>query len=152
GGSREYKTPSCDPVRVTVPTGVRDGFKIKLGGRGEASPDGRGAPGDLFLTFRVTPNAQFSREGDDLVTTETISAIEAMIGTTREVTTAYGRTVRLKVKPGTQPGARLRVRGQGVETDASKGDLYVVLEVDVPALEGETADQLREWADSAGLV
>ena len=151
GGPRELRTPSGETVRVTVPKGVRDGFKIKLAGKGEPSPS-LGAPGDLYLTFRVTPDARFSREGDDLVTSETISAVEAMLGTTREVKTAYGRTVRLKVKPGTQPGARLRVKGQGVETASSKGDLYVVLEVEVPVLEDEAAQGLRAWADKAGVA
>ena len=145
GGKREYRTPSGDTVRITVPKGVRDGFKIKLRGKGEPSPSGRGEPGDLFMTFRVTPDARFTREGDDLVVTERVSAVEAMIGTTREVRTASGKTVRLKVKPGTQPGTRLRIPGQGVETDRATGDLYVIVEVDVPAVTGEAADALRAW-------
>lgn len=151
GGPREIQTPTGESVRITVPKGVRDGFKIKLGGRGEPAPGGRGAPGDLYITFRVTPDARFDREGDDLVTTETVSAIDAMLGTTREVRTAQGKTVRLKVKPGTQHGTRLRVRGQGVETASGRGDLYVVIEVTVPSLSPEAADRLRAWAEAEGL-
>ena len=152
GGRREIRTSGGEAVRINVPKGVRDGFKIKLAGKGDPAPGGRGAPGDLYLTFRVTPDARFSRDGDDLVTTETVSAVEAMLGTTREVRTATGKTVRLKVKPGTQPGTRLRVKGQGVETDAGKGDLYVVVEVSVPTLSDAAADGLRQWADAEGLA
>lgn len=152
GGRRELRTPSGETVRITVPKGVRDGFKIKLGGRGEPPPGGRGAPGDLFVTFRVTPHGRFAREGDDLVTTTTVSAVEAMLGTTREVRTPDGKTVRLRVKPGTQPGTRLRAGGQGVETTSGRGDLYVVVEVDVPTLSAAAAEGLRAWAEAEGLA
>ncbi|PAP76275.1 DnaJ C-terminal domain-containing protein [Rubrivirga marina] len=152
GGPREFRTPSGDTVRITVPKGARDGLKIKLAGRGEPSPGGRGAPGDLFITFRVTPDGRFERDGDDLVTTETVTAVEAMLGTSREVRTATGKTVRVRIRPGTQPGTRLRVRGQGVETAKAKGDLYVVVEVSVPTLSERAAEGLRQWAEAEGLA
>jgi len=151
GGKQDLRTPSGETVRITVPKGVRDGFKIKLAGRGEPAPGGRGAPGDLYVTFRVTPDGRFTREGDDLVTHESVSALDAMVGTLREVRTAYGKTVRLRIKPGTQPGTRLRVKGQGVETDKSKGDLYVVVNVTVPTLSQDKAESLRQWADANGI-
>ena len=152
GGPREFQTPSGETVRVTVPRGVRDGFKIKMRGRGEPPPRGRGEPGDLFVTFRVTPSARFRRDGDDLTTTVGVSAVEAMLGTTREVETASGKTVRLTVKPGTQPGARLRVRGQGVASDRGTGDLYVEVDVSVPDLPPSAAEGLRAWAEAEGFV
>ena len=152
GGPREFQTPGGESVRITVPEGVRDGFKIKLAGRGEAAPGGRGEPGDLYVTFRVTPSARFRRDGDDLTTTVSITAVEAMLGTTREVETASGKTVRLTIKPGTQPGARLRVRGQGVASDRGTGDLYVEVDVSVPDLSESAADGLRTWAEGEGLV
>ncbi len=152
GGRQEIRTSGGEGIRITVPKGVRDGFKIKLAGKGDPAPGGRGTSGDLFITFRVSPSTRFSRDGDDLTTTETISAVEAMAGTTREVQTAYGKTVRLKVKPGTQPDTRLRVRGQGVETETGKGDLYVLLDVRVPTVSGDHAAALRQWAEDAGVA
>ena len=152
GGPREFTTPAGESVRITVPKGVRDGFKIKLAGRGEPGLRGRSEPGDLFVTFQVTPSARFRRDGDDLTTSVSVSAVEAMLGTTREVETASGKTVRLRVKPGTQPGARLRVKGQGVASDRRTGDLYVEVEVTVPELSGTAADGLRAWAEGAGLA
>ncbi len=151
GGPREMTVPTTgETVRVTVPTGVRNGLKIKLGGRGEAGPSGE--RGDLFLTFQVTPDARFRRDGDDLVATETITAVEAMLGTTLSVRTAYGQTVRVTVKPGTAPGTRLRVRGQGVRTDKGTGDLTVEVDVTVPELSDEARDGLRAWAEAHGLA
>ncbi|MEM0964350.1 MAG: J domain-containing protein, partial [Bacteroidota bacterium] len=151
-GRREIQPFTGETVRISIPKGVRDGFRIKLSGRGEPSPTGRGEAGDLYITFQVAAHDRFTREGDDLVVTETVSALDAMLGTTREVTTADGKTVRLKVKPGTQPGTRLRVRGQGVETAARRGDLYVVVHVHVPTLSQDTREALRRWAEAHGLA
>ncbi|MEM1117351.1 MAG: J domain-containing protein [Bacteroidota bacterium] len=152
GGRRAFTTPSGDSVRINVPKGVRDGMKIRMAGRGEPAPGGRGEPGDLFITFQVTPSARFRREGDDLIATEQITAVEALLGTTREVTTASGTTVRLKIKPGTQPGARLRIQGQGVETATATGDLYVEVGVTVPALSEAARASLQTWAEGKGLA
>lgn len=152
GGQRELTVPSGETVRVTVPVGVRNGLKVKLAGRGEPSPGGRGEPGDLFLTFQVTPDARFRRDGDDLVATQTITAVDALLGTTLSVPTAYGQTVRVRVKPGTAPGAKLRVRGQGVRTAAGAGDLTVEIAVTVPELPDEARAALRAWAEAHGLA
>ena len=151
GGPREFQAPNGQSVRITIPKGARDGLKIRLRGKGEPAPDGRGTPGDLYLTFQVTPDARFQRDGDDLVATETISAVEAMLGTTREVRTAQGKTVRLKIPAGTQPGARLRLAGQGVETAARTGDLYVEVAVTVPELSESARASLKAWADAEGV-
>lgn len=152
GGPQEFTTPAGVTVRVTVPTGVRDGLRLKLAGRGEPGPDGRGAPGDLYLTVHVTPDARFRRDGDDLVATHAVTAVEAMLGTTLSVATAYGQTVRLRVKPGTAPGAKLRVKGQGVRTATGAGDLTVEIDVTVPALSDEARDGLQAWAEAHGLA
>lgn len=151
GGPHEVTIPSGQTVRLTVPKGAHDGLKIRLRGKGEPSPDGRGTPGDLYITFQVTPDARFRRDGDDLVATETVSAVEAMLGTLREVRTAAGKTVRLRIAPGTQPGTRLRLKGQGVETDTKTGDLYVEIAVDVPTLSEAARESLKAWADAEGV-
>lgn len=151
GGPREFTAPNGQAVRITIPKGARDGLKIRLRGKGEPAPDGRGAPGDLYITFQVTPDARFHRDGDDLVVTEPVSAVEAMLGTMREVRTAAGKTVRLRIAPGTQPGARLRLKGQGVETDKRTGDLYVEIQVTVPELSETARDSLKAWADAEGV-
>jgi DnaJ-class molecular chaperone len=85
------------------------------------------------------------------VTTETVSAVDAMLGTRREVETAFGSRVRVRIPAGTQPGERLRLRGQGVRSGASKGDLYVEVRVEVPKLPEEARAGLEAWAKAAGL-
>ena len=152
GGPNEFRTSGGESVRITIPKGVRNGFKIRLRGKGDPAPGGRGEPGDLYITFQVTPDARFRRDGDDLYTTESVTAIEAMVGTTRSVRTAYGKTVRLTIPPGTQPGATLRVKGQGVKTDTSTGHLYVEIDVTVPELSDKARASLKEWAAANGLA
>ena len=86
------------------------------------------------------------------MTTQTITAVQAMLGTTLDVPTAYGKTVRMRVKPGTEPGAKLRARGQGVQTKDGAGDLTVEIAVAVPELSDEARDGLKAWAEANGLA
>ena len=105
------------------------------------------------MTFRVEPDTRFRREGDDLHVVETISALEAMLGATRSMASVYGQVVRLPIPPGSQPGDRLRLRGQGVETADGRGDLYVELQVEVPRdLTEEQRSELAEAARRCGLL
>ena len=151
GGKTTVRLPDGKTVRLTIPRGVHDGFKIRLKGRGEQGADGK--RGHVFVTFKVEPHPRFRREGDDLYATETINAVEAMLGTTRHLTNPYGKRIKVPVHAGTQPGARLRLKGQGVQTDKNTGDLYVEVEVTVPEnLTEAQREALREAAEKAGLV
>lgn len=148
GGTREVRLGG-ETVRLTIPKGVPNGYKIRLPRRGAAGPGG--ARGDLYVRFAVEPHARFRRDGDDLAVTETITALDALLGTARTVATAYGGSVKLTIPPGTQPGERLRVRGQGVDRGERKGDLYVEVAVNVPRLSDEQCDALRAAAEAAGI-
>ncbi|MEL6770969.1 MAG: J domain-containing protein [Bacteroidota bacterium] len=149
GGKRQITLPGGETVRLTIPQGVADGTKIRLRGRG--TPDATGQRGDLFITFDVAASPRFRREGNDLHLAETITAVEAMLGTERRIETAYGKAIKLRVPSGTQPGHRLRLRGQGVETAAATGDLYVTLDVTTPVLTDEARTDLHAWAEKHGL-
>ena len=143
GGAQEFKLGNHS-IRLTVPRGVPNGFKIRLRGR---APGG----GDLYVRFRVGPHPRFRREGDDLIVTETITAFEAMLGATRTVTTAYGNRIKLTIPAGTQPGERLRVRGQGVDRGDRQGDLYVEVAVSIPRLTDAQREAIQKAAGEAGL-
>ena len=150
GGTTDVRLAEGDSVRLTVPKGVRSGVKVRVRGRGRVGRDSRG---DLYVTFRIEPTARFRREGDNLHVVETVSAIEALIGTTRSITNAYGQTIKATIPPGTQPGERLRLRGQGVETDTRQGDLFVEVQVTVPRqLSDAQRAALRETAERVGLL
>ncbi len=149
GGKTEVTLPGGETVRITIPKGVEDATRVRLRGQGQTSPTGE--RGDLYLTFEVRPDPRFRREGRDLVTTATINVAEALLGTTRSITTAYGKTVRVTIPPGTQPGERLRLKGQGVQSGDGAGALFVEVEVSIPtSLQDEAA--LRAWAEKEGLL
>jgi molecular chaperone DnaJ/curved DNA-binding protein len=151
GGKKQVRLPTGESIRLNIPKGVKDGMKIRLSGRGQAGP--RGQRGDLYVTFKVADHPRFRREGDDIHLTEEVGLFEALFGTERRVRTPYGQRIKLTVPAGTQPGEKLRVKGQGVETDDGRGDLYVTVDVSIPdALSDEQKDTLRSAAEEAGLV
>lgn len=151
GGRTQVTLPDGDKVRLKIPKGARSGMKIRLRGRGQPSPGGK--RGDLYVTFQVEKHPRFRRKGDDLYVTETVSIFEAMFGITRSITTAYGQQIKLNIPAGTQPGERLRLKGQGVQTKDGQGDLYVEVNVRVPDDLTEAQKQtLRKGAEEAGLL
>jgi molecular chaperone DnaJ/curved DNA-binding protein len=147
GGKREVELPSGESVRINIPKGVRSGFKIRLRGYGQRGP--RGQRGDLYVTFDVGDHPRYDRKGDDLYVTEQVSAFEAMLGTDRRVKTPYGQRIKVTIPAGTQPGERLRLRGQGVQTEDGAGDLYVKVDVHIPEdLSDEQRERVQQLADS----
>lgn len=127
-------------VKVKIPAGVSDGQKIKVRGRGEASPNG-GQPGDIILTVNVRKHPVFERDGQNLRLKLPITFSEAALGSTVEVPTLGGDPVKLKVQPGTPSGRVLRVKGRGVKSSKGTGDLLAEVQVVVPS---HLSDEARE--------
>nr|WP_314497377.1 J domain-containing protein [uncultured Chryseobacterium sp.] len=121
-------------VRITIPSGVYDGQQIRLTGHGNPGFNG-GPNGDLYITFTVTPDPDFERVGDDLKTKVSIDLYTAVLGGDVKIQTLEG-TVNLKVKPETQNGMTVRLKGKGFpvyKKDGEFGDLFVTYEVKLPA-------------------
>ena len=151
GGKTEVTLPDGTRVRIDIPRGVASGYKIRLKDRGAEGPGGQ--RGDLYVTFHVQANPQFRRDGDDLYTTVRVNAFEAMFGLKRSVRTPYDKQIKITIPKGSQPGDRLRLREQGVETDSGRGDLYVEIEVEIPKeLSAAQEKVLRDAAEKAGLL
>jgi molecular chaperone DnaJ len=117
--------------KVRVPAGVNDGQRIRLPGKGGPGSNG-GPPGDLYAVVRVNPHPVFGRRGYDLTVDAPISWPEAVLGTEIEVPTLAGPPVRVRVPPATPHGRTLRVRGHGVRTAQTTGDLLVGIRLRVP--------------------
>jgi molecular chaperone DnaJ len=118
-------------VQARIPAGVADGQTIRLKGRG-APGRGGGPAGDLLVEIKVMPHPLFGRSGDDLTVRVPITFSEAVLGGVIDVPTLDGPHVSLRLKPGTQSGSRHRVRGKGIATKKSTGDLIVTTDVLVP--------------------
>jgi len=152
GGHTHVQGPDGELVRVTIPRGCRDETTVRVRDKGPLLSES-GHRGDLLVTFRVQPHQRFRRERNHLHVIETITAVEAMVGTTRSLTDAYGRTIHLTIPAGIQPGARLRLQGQGVIGCGEPGDLFVEIDVQVPKeLSDEQRNQLRRAAEQMGLL
>ena len=118
-------------IDVKIPKGINDGQKIRLAGQGQGGVGG-GAKGDLYLHVRVASHTDFTRKGKDIYSEVHVSMVDAALGTTVDVRGLNG-TVSLKVPAGTQPEAKLRLKGRGIElTDGAKGDHYITIKVDIP--------------------
>lgn len=153
GGRKKVELPTGESIRLNIPQGVRNGYKIRLRGRGHRSPQPSGDRGDLYVTFEVEDHPRFRRKGDDIYLTESVGAFEAMLGTERRIPTPYGQRIKVTIPAGSQPGEKLRLKGQGVKTKKGQGDLYVEIDVDIPSdLSEQQQDILREAADDAGLL
>lgn len=133
-------------VRITIPAGVANGQVIKLKGYGGEGMNG-GPAGDLYITFVIADDPVFKRLGNDLYVDVTIDMYTALLGGEQLVDTLDGQ-VKLKVKPGTQPGTKVRLKGKGFpvyKVEGQTGDLIVTYNVQLPAnLTDEQRDLLRK--------
>lgn len=139
------------PVRITIHAGVANGQKIKLKGYGGSGANG-GPAGDLYITFVIEDEPQFKRLGDDLYTDATIDLYTAVLGGEVTINTLDGQ-VKLKVKPGTQPGQKVRLKGKGFpvyKQENQHGDLFVTYQVQLPAHLSPRQKELFEQLKATG--
>jgi len=134
----EIKTQN---LKVRIPPGVHEGQAIRVAGMGEDGVGG-GASGDLYLRVRFAAHPEFRVRGADLYYTLDLAPWEAVLGTKVVVPTLKDR-VSVRIPPGTSQGRQLRVRGRGllIGTSGDYGDLYVVINVQVPP---EPSEKERE--------
>ncbi len=139
-------------LAINVPGGVDDGQTLRLPGKGEVAPGG-GPPGHLYVVLHVEPDERFLRDGDDILTDVHVSFVKAALGGTVEVPTlddGCEATEHIDVEPGTQPGAHVVRRGQGIRRlqGRGRGDHVIRFVVDVPTKlskrERELMEQLAE--------
>lgn len=135
-------------VKVRVPAGVADGQRIRLQGKGTPGRNG-GPSGDLFIVCRVSTHPLFGRDGHNLTVKVPVTYPEAVLGADIEVPTLDSDKVTLRIKPGTQPGSRHRVKGRGIKTTKATGDLIVTVDVVVPT---DPSDEERQAIEELARV
>ena len=150
GDGRRIEEPTFS---IDVPAGVDNGSTLRLAGKGAVGPR-RGGPGDLYVHLKVRPHERFRRDGNDLVARLPVSVAQAAIGTHLRFETLDG-TEDLLVPAGTQHGREFRLRRRGVPhvQGSGRGDLRVVVEVEVPTkLTRSEEELLRRFAEERGEV
>ncbi|MBI2591051.1 MAG: DnaJ domain-containing protein [Candidatus Blackburnbacteria bacterium] len=116
--------------KVKIPAGIDDGQRIRFS--------------DYSVTVRVRPDKTFQRQGDDLIVDVQVPLFEAVAGGEINTPTPEGETT-IRIKPGTQPGAVLRLSGRGMPriNSRSRGDLYIRLHIDIPRYSDLTSKQKK---------
>ncbi|HUR79840.1 MAG TPA: J domain-containing protein [Thermoanaerobaculia bacterium] len=125
-----------DSIKVKVPEGIRDGQKIRVARRGQAS---------IQLTVHVRPHAFFERRGDDIYVDLPITIGEAIRGAEVEAPTIHGPS-RIRIPAGTQAGRTMRLTGKGVKKKDGAGDHYVRIQIVIPPTAPEDAVEKIESA------
>jgi len=130
---KQVLTVNGKKIRITIPAGVENGQTIKLGGQGAPGING-GPAGDLYLTFVIPDDPVFKRLGNDLYVDAPLPLYTAVLGGEQVIDTLSGK-VKLKVKPETQNGTKVRLKGKGFpvyKQEWQSGDLIVTWRVEIP--------------------
>ena len=120
-------------IRITIPAGVENGQIIKISGHGGAGTNG-GPNGDLYITFSVANHSSIKRLGNNLFETVELDIYTAVLGGEITIDTLDGK-VKLKVKPETQNGTKVNLKGKGFpvyKNDGQFGDLQVTYNIKIP--------------------
>ena len=137
-------------ISARVPSGVNDGAKIRVKGKGAP---GEAGPGDLFIQLHVKPHPIFSRKGENLTLTLPVTFAEATLGADIKVPTLSDDIVTVRLAAGTPTGRVLRVKGRGIKKGAVIGDLLVTIEVQVPRrVEGKAEEAVKAFAAATADV
>lgn len=147
---KQVLTVNGKNIRITVPAGVADGQTIKLKGQGGPGIS-NGPAGDLYITFVIAEDTLFKRDGDNLYATVPLNLYAAVLGGEQVVETLDGK-VKLKVKPETGNGTKVRLKGKGFpvyKKEGQSGDLIITWSVEVPT--GLTEKQKELFREIQGL-
>ncbi|GAB7191370.1 molecular chaperone DnaJ [Kineococcus sp. NUM-3379] len=150
--SGEGRVRSRRPLTIRIPAGVSTGTRIQLAAQGEVGTAG-GPAGDLYVEIAERQHATFQRRGDDLHCTLEVPMTAAALGTVITLETLEGDGVEIEVRPGSQSGETVTLRGRGTEhlRSAGRGDLLVHLDVVTPRnLDAEQEELLRRLAELRG--
>ena len=149
GGEKhlQMQRPSGDnnQLKVKIPAGVMDGDKIRLSGQGFPGAFG-GPAGDLILQLNIAPHRLYKVQGKDLSLDLPLTLPEAVLGSSVEVPTPEGGSIKLKIPAGSQTGKRLRLSGKGLldRKTNQRGDLFVVMQVQAPDAADPKVKELAE--------
>jgi curved DNA-binding protein len=120
-------------IRITIPAGIENGQVIKIADHG--APGSNGGPnGDLYITFSISDNPNFKRDGSNLYSNVDIDLYTALLGGTILVNT-FDDKVKLKVSSETQTGTKVKLKGKGFpvyKSEGNFGDLYVTYNIKLP--------------------
>ncbi len=134
-------------ITIKIPAGINDGGTIKLRGLGYPGKNG-GGKGDLIIRVKIMSDQKYKREGNDINTRVDITFPQAALGVKVQVQ-SLSKKIMVTIKPGTQPGTVLKLKGLGLAIDDNTGDLFVTVNVTVPTDLTDRQKELLEEFDKA---
>lgn len=144
GDKRRVSLAGGKTIDVTIPPGTADGHKLRL--RGQGSQGLGGVPGDAIIEIHVEPHAYFTRQNNDIYLEVPVSLQEALLGANIRVPTLDGH-VAVKVPKGANSGTALRLKGKGILSGNTYGDMFVKLKVVLPEPPpADLTELIEKWA------
>ncbi len=136
---------SSDTITVTIPSGMTPGKKIRVQGKGEASPYG-GQSGNLIIKSKLIPHPDFQIDGNDITTIKELKLSEAILGTKIDIKTPSGKEININIPPGTKHKGKLRIPQHGIPLMNGNGcgNLFLMLHIDFPK---ELTDQQKKLVE-----
>jgi len=139
--AQAHVTMQDKTLNVSIPKGVTPGQQLRLAGQGQPGIGG-GPAGDLYLELQFREDPRYRVEGANVYETAPVAPWEAALGARISVPTPSG-TVEVSVPAASQTGRKLRLKGRGIPA-SPPGDLYLILEVVLPAADTPRAKELYE--------
>lgn len=115
---------------VKIPSGIKNGSKIRLAGEGTKGENG-GLSGDLYITIHIKEPQNYKTEGLNILKTIPINSFEAVLGAEIKVPTLKG-LVSVKIAPHTRNGQKIRLNGCGLVQNDNVGDMIITVEIQIP--------------------
>lgn len=130
----EGRIRNQETIKVKIPSGIEDGQRLCLNGRGDAASNG-GQNGDMFISVRVKEHELFQRDGVDIYIEMPITFSQAALGDVLEVPSIHGKET-LKIPEGTQTGTKFKLANKGISMTrrgvTKVGNEYVIVKVVTP--------------------
>lgn len=132
-------------VNVNIPAGIEHGTRIRYAGLGEVRHPTISI-GDLILIINVLGKKDWERDRDDLITFVTIDCFDAITGCEVQITHLDGKTLRVKIPAGTQPGQRIRLYRKGILNPNTQnvGNLFLIVNIIIPRINVEQMPLIKE--------
>ena len=130
---KQTLTVNGKKIRISIPAGIENGQTIKIAGHGGEGING-GPNGDLYITFSIANHPKIKRLGNNLFTTVDLDLYKAVLGGEIILDTLNGQ-VKLKVKPETQNGSKVKLAGKGFpvyKDEGQFGDFYITYTINIP--------------------
>tara|TARA_B100001750_G_scaffold227433_1_gene221069 strand:+ start:484 stop:1632 length:1149 start_codon:yes stop_codon:yes gene_type:complete len=151
GEGRQKKNQT---IRFSIPAGISDGTRMRMGERGEPRKGGGGRSGDLYIQVNIDEHQWYERDGADLLMALPMGYPELLLGTTVNLPHVDGKDLEIVVPPGSIPGETLEMKGRGFPQSRGRGrgNVTVLLKLFVPdKFSKKTKKQIEDLRQEIGV-